>query len=678
MADILRRKALAFLVWRPKPNAPPPALIIGRFAAGNPPTLIDEQQIALEAVAGFADLFGVDAVDCGLTAGGVYHYWFEVEETAPERPAGSRVRVTDPFAWSVDWRLRAPRLPPPYTSDERQPAAVVRWTGERLEACDPAGEVSGLTETIAPDTLPPNNMLVIYELPTAWSQPASPGDLGIGVGTFLDVIALIEPQATGANFDDIAVTAPGRAYLRSLGINALELLPPADSFFKREWGYDTAHYLAPDSDLGWPEGNTSSTSNRDLGALVRSCHAAGIRFFLDAVMAFAKHEPCQTIAFDDFCIANPWTTPDDPDARNSRPDHGFRDGFGSTLWRYARPARGYDPVSGAVQDKLYPARQFMLVHASRWIEDFHVDGVRIDSVENVANWDFLQAFKDHVRTTFAQRHDNGVSNLDARVLVVGEELSEPLQLLAQRRLDGLWNYQFSGLVRSAVLGNGDDFENLVRRMVDCRNIGFADGAQAVNYITSHDVEGLWNMRLYDFLQRNGVPQGELFRRIKLAFACLLTAVGIPMILAGEEFADQHDRFNVFGNVDQDGGKQVDPVNFSRASQPDRANLLAYVSRLVNLRTTHASLGLNETRYLHVDLTEGKRVLVWLRGNEADPVIVVANFSAWGTADPLSEAAEYVVPGWPGGSWHEVTLDREAPEAGREPLFPWEAKVYRRR
>jgi len=50
---------------------------------------------------------------------------------------------------------------------------------------------------------------------------------------------------------------------------------------------------------------------------------------------------------------------------------------------------------------------------------------------------------------------------------------------------------------------------------------------------------------------------------KLAFACLLTAVGIPMILAGEEFADQHDRFDSHGNVSQDGGKQVDPVDFSR-------------------------------------------------------------------------------------------------------------------
>jgi len=36
-----------------------------------------------------------------------------------------------------------------------------------------------------------------------------------------------------------------------------------------------------------------------------------------------------------------------------------------------------------------------------------------------------------------------------------------------------------------------------------------------------------------------------------------------MILAGDEFADQHDLFDARGNVTQNGGKQVDPVNFSR-------------------------------------------------------------------------------------------------------------------
>ena len=63
------------------------------------------------------------------------------------------------------------------------------------------------------------------------------------------------------------------------------------------------------------------------------------------------------------------------------------------------------------------------------------------------------------------------------------------------------------------------------------------------------------------------------------------------------------------------------------------------------------------------------------------VIVVANFSDSGTRDPGDPSSEYVIPSWPaapfGHGWREVTQDRGVPDewAGREPVFPWEAKVY---
>jgi pullulanase/glycogen debranching enzyme len=681
MADILDRRKTQFVLWRPKPTAAPPVLVIGQFQYGNSPSMSGQQRIALTPVAGFDDLYALDAATCNLIAGQVYHYWFEVEDTSPLGQPGMRVLTTDPFAWTVDWRLLTPRLGSPYSADDRQPAAVVKWSGDQLVPADPAGEEIDLSGDPSPQTLPANNHLVIYELPTAWSRPASPGDLGIGVGTFRDVLALVDPGVGGANFGGAAVTAVGRSYLTELGVNALELLPPADSFYKREWGYDTAHYLAPDAGLGFPDEFSAPTANHDLAVLVQSCHAQGIRFFIDAVMAFAKHEPYQTINFDDFYIADPSATPNDPDARTSRPDHGFRNGFGNVLWRYAKPVTAYDPISGARREGLYPARQFMLTYLTRWMQDFRVDGYRLDSLENVASWDFIQAFRDHARELFAARWAAAGLGAggDAQMLVVGEELSDPLELITEGRVDALWNDHFRGLVRSAVLGGSGGFENVVRHLIDCRNLGFTDGAQAVNYITSHDVEGDWNIRLYNFLLRQGVAPAEVEKRIKLAFVCLLTAVGIPMILAGEEFADEHYRFDKNGTVDQDGGKQVDPVNFARATEPMRARILAYVSRLVKLRTTHPALGMNDTAFLQVDLNDGKRVFVWQRGRADNPVVVIANFSAWETANPLGSGATYVVPNWPpapaGRQWHEVTQDRPAPEAGQEPLFAWEAKVY---
>jgi len=123
-----------------------------------------------------------------------------------------------------------------------------------------------------------------------------------------------------------------------------------------------------------------------------------------------------------------------------------------------------------------------------------------------------------------------------------------------------------------------------------------------------------------------------------------------------------------------------PATTSLDRDPWRKDVFQYVSRLVKFRTEADALSVNDTEFLHVDFSDGKRVLVWRRGGpDHAPVIVVANFSDWGSASPTEPASEYRVPGWPdapaGKSWREVTLARPAPRAGREPLFPWEAKVY---
>src|SRR5207245_878547 len=271
--------------------------------------------------------------------------------------------------------------------------------------------------------------------------------------------------------------------------------------------------------------------------------------------------------------------------------------------------------------------------------------------------------------------------VDARFLVVGEELSEPMALLTQARLDGLWNDKFRALIRAALIGLTEDglsFEETVRRAIDCRALSFSDGSQAINYLTSHDVEGFRKERLFNFFSTSGVTDIE--RRVKLAFACLLTAVGIPMILAGEEFADQHDRFDSQGHVSQDGGKQVDPVDFSRLRDDWRRRIFDYVARLVKLRTDSSALSVNDTTFIHIDFNDGKRVLVWRRGSDVHtPVVVIANFSDFVSDGGL--AGEYRVPNWPatppGKRWREVTRDRLAAptSVGREPLCPGEAKIY---
>jgi pullulanase len=444
VADLLNRKGTHFVLWAPKLGAQPPRLILGELQLTNPVSLANEHSIAMTAVAGVSGLWQVAASAASLQAGKVYHYWFEVDDIKPGRPHGQRVRVTDPAAFIVDWRLRAPALPAPNTDLDRQPAAAIKFDGSHLVACDPGGE----TATEAPneprlDHLPPNNQIVIYEMPTAWTRISPGGGVERGVGSFQDLLALVETSAGGANFSDLEVMRVGRSYLGELGVNTLELLPPEDSTLVREWGYATTNFFAPDFDLGFPLGNSSPTAHRDLSTLVAACHRHGVRVFADMVMAFCRDGPYEHIDAVDFHIFDPANHQDDPDALTSTRGFGrkeIRNGFGSTLIRYAKFVDTYDPIEGG-ERSLSPANRFMLAHLEHWMREYRIDGVRMDSVENVYNWDFVGAFTRHGRELFRERWNNAglTGNADARFLVIGEELSLPFALFQQQRLDALWN-----------------------------------------------------------------------------------------------------------------------------------------------------------------------------------------------------------------------------------------------
>ncbi|HEV8239966.1 MAG TPA: alpha-amylase family glycosyl hydrolase [Thermoanaerobaculia bacterium] len=687
--DLLRRRERGFVLWRPSGAADVPVLVTGTFRDGGDgeAELVGERRFELRET--LPGLWELPAAECGLDDGTVYHYWFEVEDTNVYKPAGERqrIRCTDPAATAVDWRLLAPQPTGPYGEDDRDPAAVALFRDGRLLPCDPGGETIDWSDDAPLASLPPNDRLVIYELPTSWVASGRDGALTVGVGTFRDAMSLLTRRLGAVGFTDVPALAAGRSHLGDLGVNALELLPPADSFSDRArtynlWGYATSNYLSADFDLGRPGGVGAPRASVDLAALVALCHRHGVRFFYDAVMAFAQRDPYQNVDFLDFHVQ----------FGAGDPEQAERDGFGGDLWKYARFVDDcYDPISGAV-GRFCPARQWMQLHVAHWMRHYRIDGIRMDSVNNVRNYDFVGELKDAARESWRQRwaeeagepHAGDMGVADERFLVVGEELAVPLDLLRQRRLDGLWNEIFKRGVRRVILGEtadfaADDFAASVHGLVDCRRLGFADGAQAVNYVTSHDVSGFGNERLYDFLEHNQVF--AKLERMQLAFAVLLTAVGIPMILAGEELGDRHDL--ALAGPDADARKQVDPVNFERLEDSWRRQLFEYVSRLVHLRTRSAALASNDTELIHTDLTPGRRVLAWLRGRRdgESMVVVVANFSDWHSERPEDPATEYVVRGWPaapaGRRWREVTQGRDVPAewAGREPLFSWEAKVY---
>ncbi|PTY06927.1 alpha amylase [Opitutaceae bacterium EW11] len=675
MSTLAQLKQSHFVLWRPRIVHPAPRLVIGTFRAGNPSTLDELAVRELEQDPAQPEIWSLRASDLNLPDG-VYHYFFEVADSSPYKLDPMPIRCTDPHAWTVDWRLMAPSPGKDYGDGDRDPASVVMLRDGFLSPCDAGGEeLPEEWDLVPPVHLPANNRIVVYELPTSWSRKGERNGIEIDVGSFRDVLALVDKDAEPANF----VGSPalvGRSHIEELGVNAMEFLPLADSWVDRQWGYSTSNYLAADYDLGRPAGNTSSTATTDLGRLVSACHSRGIRVIVDMAMGFANHCPLENTNFLDFHVEET----DNP--AEIDPEKDSRENWGGQLFKYEYSVAGYDPVGGS-QQPIHPARRYMLTQVEHWLRFYHIDGVRMDSIKTVRSWDFVRDFRDHARAVWRDRYRHAsaaAAGADERFVVVAEVLDHEMEkgLVWDNRVDGVWNTKFMELMRYVVLGqkapDEPSFEWTLRKAIDCRNVGFGDGAQVVNYLGSHDTEGYRNERLFDFLQNNGVIETQ--QRIQLGFACLLTAVGIPMILAGDEFAE-HSDLQV-----KHPTKQMDAVNFDRVTEPWRNQLFKYVSRLVRLRTESLSLAVNDTEFIHVDTTPGRQVLAWRRGGTQDPVVVVANFSDWGTQDPGNPRAEYVVANWPrtppGRRWREITQDRYVPSewAGREPLFPWEAKIYR--
>ena len=143
-------------------------------------------------------------------------------------------------------------------------------------------------------------------------------------------------------YREAAEALPG--YLSDLGFTHVEFLPIAEHPFSGSWGYQVTGFYAPTARHGTPD---------DFRYLVNRLHQAGIGVLVNWV---AGHFPK-----DDWALA--------------RFD-------GTALYEHADPRLGEHPDWGTLVFNYgrHEVRNFLLANALFWIEEFHIDGLRVDAV----------------------------------------------------------------------------------------------------------------------------------------------------------------------------------------------------------------------------------------------------------------------------------------------------------
>ena len=178
----------------------------------------------------------------------------------------------------------------------------------------------------------------------------------------------------GLGYRELAVELAD--YVTAMGFTHVELLPVAEHPYGGSWGYQVSSYFAPTARLGGPD---------DFRFLVDSLHRRGIGVLVDWVPAHFPRDAWALARFD----GTPTYEHPDPQ-RADHPD------WGTLIFDYGRRE-----VAG-----------FLISNALYWLDEFHLDGLRVDAVASMLYLDYSRG-----PGQWTPNIHGGLENLEAMALL---------------------------------------------------------------------------------------------------------------------------------------------------------------------------------------------------------------------------------------------------------------------